>query len=216
MSSPEITRLVSRTRRPRQIRRQSRRRIRRRDHHQPRIRNQRRSRHRRTRTRRPDHTHHRRISHNRLRRRLTTIRRTQIIQTSTQRNRTTRDRPVISNRQLHTPLIRNPQESHIPRNRIQRPDLDLLTRTNLNSTQHTRREGLSPGRSDFGLSSRRSPGGVRRGLASISASTRHQHQTKDQESQRPHGSTSLVPYLGVHRFGADPSQPDGRSDRPRI
>ncbi len=40
------------------------------------------------------------------------------------------DLAVVGNRQLHATLVRNTEERHITRNRVQRTDLDLLTRTN--------------------------------------------------------------------------------------
>ena len=199
MSSTIITRLISRTRRTRQIRSQSRRSIRRRNHHHPRIRNQRRSSHRRTRTRRTNHPHHIRIRHNRLRSRLTPISRTQIIQPRTNRNLTARHRPIIRHRQLHPPLIRQTQKRHITRNRIQRPDLNHLTRTNLNRTQLTRRKLLHLRGRDRGGRSRL--GGRRGGRALgrrlvrpvAAAGCRSKHQRQSQSCQPSHTSSLQQP-----------------------
>ena len=132
---PVITLVPRRPRSARQIGGQSRGSVGGGNHHQTGVRNQRGSGGGRPRTGSADHPHHLRVGHDLLRRRLTPVRRTQIIQPHPESHIVTFDGTEIFDSHLGGPLIRNTQKGNVSGDSLQRPNLDFIARGHLHRPQ---------------------------------------------------------------------------------
>ena len=163
VSHPVVTRLIGVPRGALQIRGEGRGGVGSGNHHHSRVGNEGGGGHRRPRAGSPDHPHHLRVGHYLLGGPLPAVRRTQVVQTDPECHIVPLDGTVILDRHFDAPLIGNAQKGHIPRNRLQRADLNVVAGGHFHRSQSPGLElragghGLRRGGGDDG-------GGVRSGL----------------------------------------------------